>query len=446
MNKILKIVLLFLLYVTTGFLNCFAQTNDIHKTVYRFTPEELREDFIHFREILENEHCCTYEYTSKAEMDSLFEANFALIEHDMTLDEFFMLVAPITAKIGCMHTATWMPGRFYIAKPKMMFPLTIKLIDQQVVVTGSYNDSIEIPVGSVLFEINGAPLDSIITDLRKITSADAMNPYFIDSQLTKRFSQFYASCYGLPDGYEVTYLSPGSVTAKTRELTPTDDESIRKVVFHHFSNPPLEFDILEEENTAILTVYTFAYYTEVDYFRSFMESCFSTIKTREIENLILDLRGNGGGDPFCSTILLSYLEKEPVPYFAERYEKYEAFVEAIPLAEDHFSGNLYILVDGSCGSTNGHFCALLKYHGLGTFVGTPSGATYKCNAGRNTELRLPNTQLIITIGRSTYAAAVRNMDKAAPIMPDILVHETLDDFLKGRDLFMEKALEDIRKR
>jgi hypothetical protein len=57
-------------------------------------------------------------------------------------------------------------------------------------------------------------------------------------------------------------------------------------------------------------------------------------------------------------------------------------------------------------------------------------------------LRLKNTQMIITIGRSTYAAAVKDMVKTA-IMPDIYVKEKYDDFLENRDPFIEKAMEQI---
>jgi len=114
------------------------------------------------------------------------------------------------------------------------------------------------------------------------------------------------------------------------------------------------------------------------------------------------------------------------------------------VASNHFSGNLFTLLDGRCGSTNGHFSALLKYHRIGEFVGTPSGATFKCNAGSNTEVILKKTSLILTFGRNTYAAAVEGMDKASPIMPDYPVHVKYQDFLDGRDVFMETALELIK--
>ena len=407
----------------------------------------LQEDFKQFREILENEHCCLYEYTPKPVMDSMFDAHYCMIADGMKPEEFFMLLAPITARIGCMHTAAWMPGWFFNSKPSMMFPLTVRLIDDQIFVTGSYHTFSEIPRGSRILEINGRASDEIIDRLRRTTSADALNPYFIDAQIMKRFSMFYASIYGLPSKYEIRYLPPGSTDhpeVQTRILTPADIESVRKVVFANFNHPPLGFELIEDKNTAVITVPTFIYYDSVAYFTRFMDSCFHQISTRHIGHLILDLRGNDGGDPFCSSVLLSYLQPHPVPYFNEPYGKYSPLSEPLPLPENHYTGRLYTLADGSCGSTNGHFCALLKYHQIGRFVGTPTGATYKCNAGRDTEFRLEHTKVILTIGRSTYSAAVEGMAKTA-ILPDILVRETPDDFLQNRDVYLESAFQQIEK-
>jgi C-terminal processing protease CtpA/Prc len=257
---------------------------------------------------------------------------------------------------------------------------------------------------------------------------------------------FYASVFGFPEKYTVTYRPPGRTTRTTAELRPADLASVRKAVFANFDHPPLTIDFRDDLRTAIMTVKTFVYYDRVAYFREFMERSFREIKDKGIENLVLDLRGNDGGDPFCAVILYSYLEHEPAPYFAEPYGKYAPLAEPVPLPEDHFTGNLYSLLDGRCGSTNGHFSALLKYHGLGTFVGTPSGSTYVCNAGKNSEVRLDRTSLILTLGRSSFAAAVEGMDKSEPIMPDHPVHETYQDFLDGRDAFLEAALRLVKGR
>jgi len=405
-----------------------------------FSVEDLRHDLLQLRQILEEEHACPFDHTPKDEFDALFEERFRLIDRPMRYEGFFRIAAPLAARIGCLHTALWMPGRFFELGADNMFPLRVRLIEGRLVVAGGYGGPPEIPVGSVILSINGRAADKVFDELRAITSADALNPYFIDTQVEKRFSMFYASAFGFPETYSVAYTLPGSKIRMTAEPRPADLASVRKAVFANFDHPPLTIEFLDDIRTAIMTVKTFIYYDRVDYVREFMDRSFRKIKDKGIENLVLDLRGNDGGDPFCAVILYSYLQRKPAPYFAEPYGKYARLAEPVPLPKDHFTGNLYTLLDGRCGSTNGHFCALLKYHGLGTFVGTPSGSTYVCNAGKNSEVSLDKTSLILTLGRSSFAAAVEGMDKSKPILPDHPVRETYQDFLDGRDVFLETAL------
>ncbi len=405
-----------------------------------FSVEEMQQDFNLMRQTLENEHCCLYEYTPKEIIDSLFQYQYDLITTPLHPHEFYNILSPITAKIGCMHTAVWMPGGFWEMQPTKLFPLRVKLIEDYAVVAGSYNDTLQVPAGSIILEINERPMHEIIEEMRNNISADALNINFINSQIEKRLPMIYARRYGFPEEYRLTYALPGRKTRVTTVLIPADIQSVRAVVFKNFNYPPLTLELLENKNTAIMTIPSFIFYDRVDYFKHFLDSSFTLIREKQIRNLILDLRGNDGGDPFCAVPLLSYLEHEPVPYFAEPYGRYAEFAQPIPMAENHFTGSLCTLLDGYCGSTNGHFCALLKYHKIGKIVGSPSGATYKCNAGRDTEITLDNSRIILTFGRNTFAVAVTGMDKTKPIMPDYPVQVTYKDFLNGRDVYMKKAL------
>lgn len=404
-----------------------------------FTVEAMQQDFRQLRQILEKEHGSLYEYTPKEEFDRLFDRRFKLIDRPMRREEFFKIIAPIAAKAGCMHTALWMPASFFASGAENLFPLQVRRIEDSLVAAGSYRETLEVPIGSILLEINGMPSNEIWDGLRAIASADAFNPYFIDSQVEKRFPMFFPSVFGFPQKYSVTYALPGRKTRVTANLRPAGLESVRKVIFANFNHPPLTLDIIEEKKTAVMTVKTFSYYDRVAEFKDFMDRSFREIKERGVENLVLDLRGNDGGDPFCAVILYSYLEKEPGPYFAEPYGRYAELSRPVPLAENPFTGRLYTLLDGHCGSTNGHFCSLLKYHRIGTFVGTPSGSTYKCNAGKNTQVALDRTSIILTFGRETFAAAVRGLDKTQPLRPDYPVKETIQDVLDGKDVFKEAA-------
>jgi len=406
-----------------------------------FTVEEMQMDFIQFRETLENDHCCLYDYTGKEGFDKLFDQQFKLINQPMSPNEFYKILTPITAKIGCGHTAVWMPGGYWDIDRENLFPLQFKLIEGYAVVIGAYNDTLDVPYGSIIQKINGRDMNDIFNEMRNNYSADAFNIHFVNSQIERRFPLIYARRFGFPNEYIIKYALPKRKTSETTELIPATDQSVRAVVFSHFNHPELKFEILDTKNTAVLTIPTFIYYDRVPYFRGYLDSCFTLIKEENIEYLILDLRGNDGGDPFCAAPLFSYLQLESVPYFAEPYGHYAELAEPLAMPKNHFTGKLITLMDGRCFSTNAHFCSLLKYHEIGKFVGTESGGTYTCNAGKNGVKRLDNTGIQLYFGRSSFSTAVEGMDKSQPIMPDYKINETYYEFLDGEDKYMQKAFQ-----
>jgi hypothetical protein len=338
-----------------------------------------------------------------------------------------------------------MPNEFWELGSDNLFPLQLELIEGYVVVSGYYNDTTQIPVGSILLEINSQPIDKIIDTLKNSYSSDAMNKQFQFAEFEQRFPMTYASILGFPEKYIVTYALPGRKTRETKELFPANLQSVRNIVFKNFNYPPLTLKLLEEKNTAVLKIPSFSFYDQVKYFTDFLNSSFSVIKNKNIKNLILDLRGNHGGDPFCAVPLLSYIEKRPVRYFIEEYGRYSEFAKPILLAKNHFTGNLYTLIDKHCGSTNGHLCALLKYHKIGKLIGSEGGSTFKCNA-KVYEFTLKETHLIVNIARQTYSAAVTGMDKTKGVEPDYIIEQTYKDFLNNKDTVMEFTLNLIQEK
>jgi hypothetical protein len=420
-----------------------AQTITADEELY--PAEELKEDFWQMRKLLEDNHADLYEYTNKETFDKLFNEQFKLIDQPMKLHEFFKILTPITSKIGCGHTNVWMPGKYWDSNPLKLFPLKIEIMQGYPVVTGNYNNDLEIPTGSIILEINNRPFTDIYEEMEQNYSADAFNENFIRTQIARRFSLIYARRFGFPEKLNVTYAPPGRKTSETKMVEPADIEDVRATVFSNFHHPELEFEIQKDKDVAVMTIKTFIYYDRVPMFKEFLENSFSQLKEKKVNNLILDLQGNDGGDPFCSAPLFSYLISQPAAYYAEVYPKYEELAKPIKPADNGFNGNLFILIDGRCFSTNGHFCSLLKYHKIGTFVGSEGGATYKCNAGKNTQFTLANTEIMLYLGRSTYTAAVKNMNKAEGVKPDYAVEQNYKDFLNGIDTVMEYTYRLMKK-
>jgi hypothetical protein len=399
---------------------------------------ELQEDFMQMRDILESNHPALHDYVSEERLNSRFEHHFDQIDRDLSFGEFYRILTPVLSSIGCGHTKLWIPSDYWNIVPSKLFPLRILLTNSRVLVGGWYSLSSSIPLGSEILSINNAPVKEIIATLKSVTSSDGFIQAFKSRIVEKHFSKRYALFYGYPDVFSVRYIAPDEPAAKGIELLPVGVEAIDA---DPVRGSELSLRFLGGTADAILTINTFIYYDQLEMFRSFIDSTFEAIHEKGVDNLIIDLRGNDGGDPFCASYLLSYIAHTAVPYFAESYGKYAALAEPIALAERSFRGNLYMLIDGGIFSTTGHLCSLLKYHKIGTFVGTETGSTFTCT-GNVRYINLKNTRLILgTARKQRYSAAVQNMDRTRGILPDYRVEQSQHDLMEGKDTILDFALD-----
>jgi hypothetical protein len=83
---------------------------------------------------------------------------------------------------------------------------------------------------------------------------------------------------------------------------------------------------------------------------------------------------------------------------------------------------------------------LLKYHKVGKFIGSETGATYTCT-GNATYPPLKHTGIMVGTARvGRYTAAVKNMDPMRGIIPDYPVELSRQDIIDNRDAVLEFAL------
>ena len=440
-----------------GMVNCLSLSDSISQHIARrksvesqtsFTPEQLQDDFKQLRKHLEDNHPKLYRFASKQVLDSMFDHHYKLINRTMTTQEFYSIITPLIATVGCAHTGIWSPQGYWDDAPDKMLPLKLYISqDEKAWLIRQYGKGSEVPPGSEITSINGMPINQIMYILLPHISSDGYNHSLRIWKLNGNFPYIYALIFGFHDDFDIEYQHSGkkniiTLPAVSRDtITTYDQQQWDETWFDH----DLKFSIVEEKNTAIMTLKTFAYYDDTRKFRSFLDDSFEKIHKNNINDLILDLRDNDGGDPFCSTPLLAYLEPEPVPYFQEPYGKYAPFAEPIPREENPFEGNLYILVNGGGYSTTGHFTSVLKYHNIGTFIGLETGGTYTCNDASKM-INLKNTRYYINCPRATFATAVRGLPDNRGIIPDIVVEPSADDIISGRDPMLELAFDLIENK
>lgn len=413
----------------------------------KYTIEELAADFRQFRHLVETTAVHPYRFTTKVEFGRLFSETEQAFDRPMTLREFYTLLLPLKARIGCGHCHLDYPVEYRRTVQVFKFPLILIFLGDRCYVRENLQPKTTVLKYSEITAINGIKTPKIIRTLKADISADGYNEQFKTAALTDCFQYYYANRYGAPKEYRIELSTEQSATARSGVQTITIPAVPCSGINYSNKKPSkLRFKILPQKDTAIMTVHSFIYYGKKNkIFFDYVDKAFRQIKEKKIGNLIIDLRGNGGGDPFCSAHLLSYIEREPSKYFAQPYGKYARLAEPIPLAENRFTGNLYFLTDGSNFSTTGHFCGLLKYHNLGTFVGTETGSTYTCNAAVK-RFHLEHTRILSKLSTQSFAAAVSGLSAGRGIVPHHHIEPTIDDIKKGKDAVMDFTLDLIKNK
>ena len=437
-------VILFIIFPSCG--NDHDTTEKAADFTTLFSVEELQSDYNQFRNHLESHHPKLYRFTSKLQLDSMFDAHLAMITDSMHVSEFFNLLAPVISKIGCGHTSIWLPAGFWSTTPELMVPLQVYISqDEQVWILRSLDSASMIPPGSKLLSINNIPVKEFIRTFIPQLNADGYNRSLRIWKINHRFQELFALNYGHYKTFAIKYQSDGR--QHSVKLPAASGKEIRSI-----HNPlrdegwlygDLKYERFDGYNSALVKLLTFAYYgDENPKFNAFIDDCFRDMREDRIENLILDLRDNDGGDPYCSVHLLAYLEPKPIPYFSERYHGYKQMADPIPRAKHPFEGNLFILVNGGCLSTTGHFTSVLKYHHIGTFVGLETGGTYTCNDASKM-IELDHTRIYVNSPRGTFATAVEGFPEDRGIIPDIIIEPKVEDLINGRDTELEYVLGEL---
>lgn len=403
----------------------------------KYSMKELQEDFLQFRRHIEETFPCPYEFTSREAFDRSFQDQYNKINEPMSLMEFYRLLAPLKGNLGCGHAHLDYPAEYRSAAQNHKFPLILKFFENKCYVIKDLNENSSLPLFSEILSINGVGIESIEDTLRSEISADGNNRFFKISALENCFQYYYANHYGTFEEFRIEYRTEENGDNHEAVIPAIPCDGIN---YSNKEPEDLEIHVIPQKNTAVLTIDSFSYYEEKNQvFFSFVDKAFARIKEDSIGNVIIDLRGNGGGDPFCASYLWSYLERESCPYFSQPYGKYAELSKPVSLADNHFTGELFLLIDGSNFSTTGHFCSLVEYHDRATFIGTETGGTYTCNAAVKV-FPLKNTRIGLKIATGSFAAAVEGFPKDRGIIPDHAVEMKIEDIKAGEDTVLNYAL------
>ncbi|PWV47761.1 S41 family peptidase [Chitinophaga sp. S165] len=200
---------------------------------------------------------------------------------------------------------------------------------------------------------------------------------------------------------------------------------------------------IREGATAILTIKSFdPDLLESRYKQDFthvIDSVFTVLKHSQTTSLILDLRNNQGGEFEPGRYLLSYLLADTARYLLNGEES-----RLIQPETNHFTGKLFVLINGGSFSNTAIVSACLERDKRAVFIGEETGGNKHVISGNPTEILLPATHIRCFISTTTYLITNGNNDGHG-VLPTYPVPPSITDILTGRDASMDLALELIAK-
>jgi hypothetical protein len=380
------------------------------------------------------------------------------------------------------------------AKGKQLpsFPLYFKVWNDTMSVLSSLNrnDSI-FKRGVLVTSVNG------VTNLKQINKmfdylpedGYANNVNYI--RLSANFPYYHRNIYGLSKKYKVTYLdSTGAEkTVDVPLFTPKRDSTKKDSTARRLqskrparpkTNPLLSSRSLVKDSlgqSATLTLNTF----NSGRLRPFFRKTFRELRKDNIGNLIIDIRSNGGGKVWASTLLTKYISRTPFKVADSAFAvsgglgKYSRYIKwgwlnsmemlfisrkrkdglyhvgmmekkiYEPKKRNHYGGKVFVLTNGPTFSASALFCNAVKGQPGIVLLGEETGGGWHGNSGiMIPDIRLPHTKNTVRLPLYRIVQYKHVPKTGSGIPPDIYVGTNYDALLKGIDYKMKVAKELIQ--
>ncbi|MDP1844419.1 MAG: S41 family peptidase [Sediminibacterium sp.] len=446
-----------------------AQRNS--NTFKKIAPAQQRADMELLKKILEANHPSLYWYSSKNRIDSTYEFVYNQLTDSINEIDFRNKIAYWLNEIKCGHTVV----RFSKATSKQvqknktpLFPLQIKVWnDSLVVLANTHQKDSVLKRGTIIQSINGIPNIQLTDSIFKYIATDGYANNHKNQLLSNAFPFWYANTFGIDSAYTIEYidstgqknttiiphvykdsLTINSSKSKAARTIDTSSYRISKRQQLQLSRRSLLIDTAAQ--TAYMRLNTFSR----GGLRRFFRKSFKQINSQSIQNLVIDLRNNGGGKVNNSIRLTQYLIDHPfkigdsvvatsrkftygryiqsswiywlaMNFAASKendgsihYKRYEQHYYE-PISRNHYNGNIYLVQGGYTFSASTMFIAALKGQKNTTVIGEETGGGYYGNSAMHIPtIVLPNSKIRVSL--PMYRLVMdRERVKGRGIMPDL---------------------------
>jgi hypothetical protein len=408
-------------------------------------------------------HVNPYATRSKEEWGVFMDEMKAGLPDSLSKFDFWRRAEQVLVFMNDAHTRTypWSFRKEYIDHGGKFFPFTISKKDDGYYTSKIYGDVKGISTTDRIVSINDIPIETIYAAMKKQCGKEL--DFLDEKAICGSFPYYIWKVYGWEPPYAVVYSDselPVAIEGITYEELNKEDAP----------SPGREICSLSYLNgtSALLTVRDFE--TEPrSYYNTFYRKAFRELNRKGIKNIVLDLRGNDGGDSRYAEDFAAWFADKPfriasrtmwkvTPEFRKnfgqlyipgymRWAKFLYFfnehANAIRKAKDgtiavvehkerkprgsalEHPKKVYVLIDNDTFSAGSMFAAMVKDYKLGILVGQPTGNLSSFYADPLIWYRLPNSGITFQVSTSFNVRPNGVADKES-IQPNIMLPQGAD--------------------
>ena len=482
------------------------RTNENVLAKKSFSAAQLKEDFDVFKKTLIAIHPGIFRYNTPESLEKDFAALENKLKNPLSEAEVFLLFSQFTEKIKCGHTYANPYNQNTLVRERLFngknyLPYYFRIVGGKIIVTENASSN-DLSKGSEITKINGVAVKRIIEKLLTVTKADGNSTleHRINSLELTRFEAerytvfdwYFPLFFPVTDGkFSIEAIDFSTKKKRTFQIPAlTKDERKEEMAKRYGKSPTYDdgwkFEIQDNSTGYLKIDNSITWRLKTIKFKEFLANAFAELRTKNIKNLIVDFRGNGGGDMDVGFELWRYLAKEKLGVYAEskrlvrnvaaqkdlaKYlntysdelkfalengvpatifnkfdDKYfeiigrENYPQITPY-ENNFQGKTFIISDSSNASASFQFLDYVKTNNLAKIVGQTTGGNKQgINGGNYFFLSLPNSKVEIDI--PVYFASPLKPQKDESVIPDISVKRQADDIGNkfDRELFVIKEI------